>query len=131
MTDASSNWEELGVVSALAGNYSRDSKGFLETLANTLESVLPEQTTVERKKGLFVKTHPVIRLEITFGDHLYVLADPGHGRLAATHAKAVRGITLRTDELAVEDWITEIGQQLQSLEQHSEKSFYALKEFLR
>lgn len=131
MTDASTNWEDLGVISALAGNYSRDAKGFLETLANTLESVLPEQTTVERKKGLFTKSHPVIRLEITFGDHLYVLADPGHGHLAATHAKAVRGITLKTDELAVEEWIAEIGQQLQALEQHSEKSFYALKEFLR
>jgi hypothetical protein len=131
MTDGNQNWEDLGVVSALATNYSRDAKAFLETLATTLESVLPEQVNIERKRGLFVKAHPVVKLEITFGDHFYVLHDPGHGRLVATHAKAVRGITLKTDDLAIEDWISQIGSHLQELEKHSEKTYYALKEFLR
>jgi len=131
MTDGPQNSEELGVVSALAGNYTRDSKGFLDSLANTLISVLPDQVSVERKKGLFLKSHPVVKLEVTFGDHLYTLEDPGHGRLSATHAKAVRGITIKTEELPVEQWISELGAQLQALEQHSEKAFYALKEFLR
>jgi hypothetical protein len=125
------NWEEMGLTGALATNYARDSKAFLELLATTLASVLPDQVKIDRKHGLFVKEHPVVKIELYFGDETYGLDHPDRGPMIFWRRKTVHGISLKTDEMSVNEWLAALGTELNALQGVSERAFFALKEFLQ
>ena len=124
------SWSSLGVAGALAGNYARDVRGFLPLLAAVLTSSMPEETQVERKGGFFQKEKPVRKVIVTLGDQVYTLEDLGHGPLAASRQKSVRGIVLKTDALPLETWLTELSVEIAARAKQSEKAFFALKNLL-
>lgn len=114
----------LGVAAELAKRYGADERDFLRALAAMLERALPDDVQIERT-GWFGKG-PVKRLSVTLGDNIYALEDLGRGPLQATRARIVRGITLKTDAVAVAPWIEELGAALQERAQTSEAARDAL-----
>jgi hypothetical protein len=102
------DWLKLGVASALSRQYGVDQRTLLALLASMLEAALPGEAEIGRSGGLFSKK-TVQRVTITLGDNRYMLEDPGKGNLRATRTRVVRGIALKTEELPVQDWITELG----------------------
>ena len=88
----------------------RDLEVFLEVLAGKLLGSLPGLVGVEHEGGLFSRRR-VKRLQVQLGEHRYVLARGGAG-LQGSHSQAVRGITLKTEVLAIEDWIDGLSRHL-------------------
>lgn len=123
-------FSEVGVAGALAHAYAQDARTFLPLLAQVLTSALPDETVVERKGGLFQREKPIRKVTVTLGDTIYTLEDLGRGPLSAQRAKVVRGITLKTEAVPVEDWLADLSAHVAVRAQQNEKAFFALKNLL-
>jgi hypothetical protein len=84
---------------------------FLDVLATKFEAALPGMVEVRRDGGLFRRQHPVRAVTVSLGDHRYELHRHGH-RLRACVALQARGITLRTDEKPLDEWIDVLSREL-------------------
>ncbi len=72
---------------------------------------------VEREGGFFKKEHPIHSVTVTFGEDVFS-AELAHGAVVAHRAHAVRGITLKSEDLDFHSWLEAIvkvlGQQAQA-----------------
>lgn len=125
-------WEEIGVSAALARSYAGDQGTFLPLLTGLLEESMPEDVEVERKPvRLFSKDKRITLVRVHLGDDTYMLQQPDpNGRLVGWHVKTVRGITLKTEQIPVERWLTEVGSVITKRAEESETAALALKTFL-
>ena len=106
----------------------RDLATFLEVLAGKLAEALPGGVSVDREGGLLGRRR-VRRVVVDLGEHRYELARDGGG-LSGRHHHQVRGITLKTEQLAVEDWIDALSRHLARLAAESERGRIALERLL-
>ena len=116
----------------LAASIRADSKDlslFLEVLATKLGGAIPGAIRLEHEGGLFSKKK-VKRLQVQLADHQYALSRAGQG-LEATHSHTVRGITLRTETLGVDEWIQLLSRQLAEHAQSSAQARSALDTLLQ
>lgn len=127
-----SAWEEIGVSAALAKSYESDQGTFLPLLAGLLEGAMPEALAIERKPlHLFSKDKRIVQIRLNLGDDTYTLQQPDSGgRLVGWHAKTVRGITLKTEQIALDRWLADVGAIITKRAQESEAAALALKTFL-
>jgi hypothetical protein len=125
-------WEEIGVSAALAKSYASDQGSFLPMLVGLLEGAMPEVLEVERKPiRLFSKEKRIILLRLHLGDDTYMLQQPDpDGRLVGWHAKTVRGITLKTEQIPLDRWLTDVGAIITERAKESEAAAMALKNFM-
>lgn len=130
MNDDLEAWAALGVAGSLATSYTQDARNFLPLLASVLGASLPAETEIERKGGLFQKQKPIHKISVTLGDQIYTLEDAGRGPLAAQRVKVVRGITLKTEPMPVEDWLAELSAEITARAGQSEKAYFALRDLL-
>jgi len=119
------DWLKFGVAAALSKQYGADQRAFLAMLASMLEAALPGEVEVARQGGLFSKK-TIRSVTITLTDNRYTLEDPGRGNLRATRTRVVRGIALKTEELPMQDWVTEIGAFLDERARTSQAAREAL-----
>ncbi len=119
------DWLKFGVAAALSKQYGADQRAFLAMLASMLEAALPGEVEVARQGGLFSKK-TIKSVTITLTDNRYTLEDPGRGNLRATRTRVVRGIALKTEELPMQDWVTEIGAFLDERARTSQAAREAL-----
>ena len=84
---------------------------FLDILDTKFESALPGMAEVRREGGLFRRRHPVQSVAISLGGRRFELQRHGH-RLRATIALRARGVTLRTDEKPLDQWIDVLSRDL-------------------
>ncbi len=107
-----------------------DTGAFLEALATKLGGALPQRTQVERAGGLFTRNHPVRRIAVRLGEWEYALvAEPGGG-LEPSRTHAVRGITLKSEPLALDQWINDLSADLADLARTSLQDQTALRRLL-
>ena len=106
----------------------RDLEVFLEVLAAKLAGALPSGVGVEHEGGLLSKKR-VKRVQVQLGEHRYELAR-AHGGLEGRHSHSVRGITLKTEVLAIEDWIAALAHHLAEHARSSEQAREALGRLL-
>lgn len=130
MDDDLESWAALGVAGSLATSYVQDARNFLPLLASVLGASLPAETEIERKGGLFQKQKPIHKISVTLGDQIYTLEDVGRGPLTAQRLKIVRGITLKTEALPIEDWLAELSAEITARAGQSEKAYFALRDLL-
>ncbi|HEX5322301.1 MAG TPA: hypothetical protein VFW40_00845 [Capsulimonadaceae bacterium] len=125
-------WEQIGVSAALAKSYASDQGSFLPMLVGLLEGALPESLEVERKPIRFLsKDKRVVLVRLHLGDDTYMLQQPDpDGRLVCWHAKTVRGITLQTEEIRLDRWLSEVGAIITERARESETAALALKNFM-
>jgi hypothetical protein len=107
-----------------------DAVAFLEALATKLSGALPQRVQVERGGGLFSHAHPVRRIAVRLGEWEYALAAEAPGALAASRTHAVRGITLKSEPLSLDQWISELSAELADLANSSLQDQTALKRLL-
>ena len=107
----------------------RDLATFLEVLAAKLSDALPGAVGVEHEGGLFSKKR-VKKLNVQLGEHRYELGRAGTG-LEARHSHAVRGITLKSEAMAVEEWIQALSAHLAQHARSSEQARIALDRLLQ
>lgn len=127
---------EVGLSGALARQYAGDTRIFLSGLARLLESALPGAVRVTRAGRFGGASRPVKRIAVDVagegaGDATrYVIENPEHRSLLATRTRIVRGIALKTEPVAVENWIAAVGAAVTARAQNNKATLDALKSFL-
>ncbi len=106
-----------------------DTRAFLEALAAKLGGALPERVRVERGGGLFSHDHPVRRLAVTLGEWEYAVAAAAGG-LDAARTHLVRGVTLKSEALGLDEWIEALSAELAALAERSAPDRAALQRLL-
>jgi hypothetical protein len=106
----------------------RDLELFLEVLAAKLSGALPGRVGVDHDGGLISRKR-VKRVAVDLGEHRYELARAAGG-LAGRHSHQVRGITLKTEQLALEDWILALSRHLADEARQSEQGRLALERLI-
>lgn len=104
-------WVKFGVAATLSKQFAADQRSFLENVAKLLEGMLPEETEINRRGGIFSKK-TVHRITATLGEDRFILEDHGHGSLQASRVRVVRGIALKTQPIAIEDWVTALSDHI-------------------
>jgi hypothetical protein len=108
-----------------------DLRTFVEVLADKLEQALPGRVAVERRAvRRFSKEKRVTRIELSLGDNRYI-AVAEDGTLEMRCAKAVRGVVLKTEVVALDAWLDALARDLAIEAQASEQSRLALEQLLR
>jgi hypothetical protein len=107
-----------------------DVKAFLEALAVKLEGALPGLTAVTRQGGMFAREHPVKEISVSLGEYQYRIGRDRQGPLVAQRAKIVRGIVLKTEQIAVDQWIDDLSEALVQVAGQSTQARTALERFL-
>jgi hypothetical protein len=121
---------EIDIAAAELRADARDVSSLINALGAWLEQSVPHLVTVERKRaGLLDSRKFVTRISCRLGEQTYTLVREGSGA-TAQRAKAVRGITLKTDTLSLADWVSELGAALVREAQVTEASFRSLRDLL-
>lgn len=126
------SWESIGVAGALRQSYAQDQKDFISSLALLLEQAMPRETTVFRKSvRLFSSEKRVESIRVALGDNTYVLTDSNASLPIETkRVKTVKGITLKTDVLPVQEWLDEVGAEVAGRAEQSKEALAALRNFM-
>jgi hypothetical protein len=107
-----------------------DARGLAEVLAQKLSDALPDNTRVRRKSGgVFNRQKRIEGVEVQLGDDTFSLLLTGTGA-AASRAKTVRGIVLRREELALDQWLDALNSALAEEAQRSQTARLALEQLL-
>ena len=127
---------EIAVAAAMAQQWAGDTREFLRLLADLLETALPVETTVTRA-GLFGgDKRPVRRVEATFSRDggitgtRYAIDDSGRGVLAPAKTQVVHGVALKTEPMAMEAWIAEVGAAIGGRAEQNKATRDALEQLL-
>jgi hypothetical protein len=106
-----------------------DAESNLAAFAMRLKEAMPEQVTIRDKKGLFSRHARIIGVSVAVGDRLYSLELAG-GRLNATVAMNVRGITLNTKAVDPADWFARLAEETKAATEHARTLSESLNAFM-
>lgn len=105
-----------------------DLRMFVEALGTKLEQAFPGRCRV-RRAGLLGKGS-VRRISVELGESRYELTHDD-GAVSARRSSVVRGISLKSDELGLDEWIDSLAAQLVSEARRSERGRLALEKLLK
>jgi hypothetical protein len=107
-----------------------DLVAFVEALAVKLEQALPQRTRVRRRaSGLFSKRGRVEQIEVTVGEDDYLLGCQ-RGAVETRRASTVRGIVLKSEPVALDQWIEGLARAIAAEARSSEQGRRALERLL-
>jgi hypothetical protein len=108
----------------------RDLPALINALGAWLEDAVPGMAEVQRKRaGLLDSRKNVSRIRVRLREDIYVLERDGAGA-SARRGREVRGITLKTEEMTVPEWLSSLAGALVSQAQVSEASATALRDLM-
>jgi hypothetical protein len=108
---------------------SRDLSTFLEVMAGKFTRALPGRVKVEYQGGVLRRNKQVRRILIQLGEDRFEVARE-QGAVLARRVRVVRGIALKTEELAVESWLAELSRALVREGQSTSEGRIALERLL-
>ena len=106
-----------------------DVASYFEVLATKLEGALKDRISVERSGRRRVGTRPAHRIVIATADHEFA-AELSSGSIVCSVRHQVRGITLRTDEMSFDEWLSVVVESLASEADRSASTRTALEGLL-
>ena len=119
---------EFDLVAASLRADASDLRVFVEALATKLEVSFPGRCRVQRS-GLLGKG-PVRRISVELGDGRYELAHQD-GSISTQRASVVRGISLKTADVDLDEWIDALAAELMAEADRSERGRQAVERLLR
>ena len=118
---------DLDLVAASLRADSDDLRVFVEALAAKLEQILPGRCRV-RRAG-FRGKGDVREIGVDLGESRYELSQGG-GAVSARRSSVVRGITVKNEELGLDEWIDSLAATLVAEAGSSERGRIALQRLL-
>lgn len=107
-----------------------DALRLVEVLAVKLEDALPGRAAVERRGvRLLSKQKRVERIDVELGDATYQLISDGR-KVTGMRGQAVRGVTIKREELGLDAWVERLTRELDELAQSSTEARAALDRLL-
>jgi hypothetical protein len=130
--DTGEKLDNIGLAAAMANCYARDASGFVALAALMLEGSVPEIVEVTRKpKSFFNHEKKIVGLKVTLGADTFTLDDPENGRgPIAQKIKVVRGITLKTETIRVDQWLSELEDAITEYAQNAKHVSTAIMTYL-
>ena len=119
--------QNLDLVSASLRADAADMRVFVESLAAKLEQSFPGRCRV-RRAGRLGKGS-VRQVSIELGDGRYELTHDD-GAISARRSSVVRGITLKSEEVGVDEWIDSLAAEVVAEADRSERGRLALEKLL-
>ncbi len=107
-----------------------DTLAFTEALATKLAGAFPHRVRVERAGGLFSHAHSVRHIAVSLGEWEYTLTHGSSGEVDTARTHSVRGVTLRSEPLGMDEWISALGDELAALALRSAQDHAALRQLL-
>lgn len=102
----------------------------LEVLARKLEDTLPGHTRVERRAVRFLSREKrVERIDVELGEASYQLSSDGR-TVAGARGQAVRGVTIKREELGLDAWVSRLAEDLRAMAGSSTEARAALERLL-
>ncbi len=109
--------------------FSADAQSNLGAFARRLKEAMPALVTIQEKKGFFAKTGTITGVSIELGENRYQLELAG-GRLQASIAMVVRGITLNTKTMDPAEWFARLAQETANASAHAQSLSASLQQFM-
>jgi hypothetical protein len=109
--------------------FSADAQSNLGAFALRLKEALPELVTIQESKGFFAKSGKITGVTIEIGEQRYKL-EILSGRLSASIAMVVRGITLNTKPLAPAEWFAKLAEETRKASVHAQSLSASLQQFM-
>lgn len=120
---------DFDIQAAWLRRFQADAESNLKAFALRLKEAMPELVTVRETKGFFARAGRVSGVSIALGDRQYAL-ELANGRLRATVAMVVRGITLNTKEVDPGDWFAQVSRETRETTAHAKTLSQALNSFM-
>lgn len=109
--------------------FKADAESNLKAFALRLKEAMPELVTVQESRGFFTSAGKVTGVTVELGENRYNLALDG-GRLKATIAMVVRGITLNTKNVDPAEWFVRLGEETKKASAHAQALSQSLTDFM-
>ena len=109
--------------------FQSDAESNLRAFALTLREAMPQLVTVEERRGLFERRGRVTGVQIALGEHQYAL-QLTNGRLQASIAMVVRGITLNTKAVDPAEWFRRLGEETRQASEHAKSLSESITRFM-
>lgn len=107
-----------------------ESGDLLEFLAAKLSSALPEETEITRGGWILSSKRPVVDLTVKLGEQGFQMQREKRGSITARQMKIVRGVVLKTEEVAVEQWVQNLAAALSLQAEKNSQTRQALQKFV-
>jgi len=125
MSDSS----DFDMQAAWLRRFHADAESNLKAFALRLKEAMPEQVTIRESKGFFSRNARVTGVSVDLGDNRYTL-ELANGRLKASIAMVVRGITLNTKDVDPADWFSRLSRQTRETTAHAKALSQSLASFM-
>jgi hypothetical protein len=106
-----------------------DAESNLSAFARRLKEAMPDQVTVHETKGFFSRSARTTGVTVHIGENQYKLELVG-GRLQASVAMVVRGITLNTKTIDPAEWFSRLAQETKAATEHAKALSQSLDAFM-
>jgi hypothetical protein len=109
--------------------FQSDAESNLRAFALRLKEALPELVTIQESKGLFSRNAKTTGVTVDLGENRYIL-QIANGRLQASIAMVVRGITLSTKSIDPADWFGRLAAETKKGSDHAKSLSQSLAKFM-
>jgi hypothetical protein len=109
--------------------FKSDAESNLRAFALRLHEALPDLVTIQESKGLFSRHGKTTGVTIDLGENRYVL-QISNGRLQASIAMVVRGITLNTKSVDPADWFVRLAEETKKASDHAKSLSQSIANFM-
>jgi hypothetical protein len=109
--------------------FKSDAESNLRAFALRLHEALPDLVTIQESKGLFSRHGKTTGVTINLGENRYVL-QISNGRLQASIAMVVRGITLSTTTVDPADWFVRLAEETKKASDHAKSLSQSIANFM-
>jgi hypothetical protein len=109
--------------------FQSDAQANLRAFALSLREAMPEQVTIEERRGLFERNGTISGVSIELGEHQYVLR-MAKGRLQASIAMVVRGITLNTKMVEPAEWFKRLAAETHKASEQAKSLSQSINNFM-
>jgi hypothetical protein len=109
--------------------FKADAESNLRAFALRLKEAMPELVTIHEARGFFSSAAKTTGVSIDLGENRYSLGIDG-GRLKATIAMVVRGITLNTKNVDPSEWFVRLADETKKASDHAQALSQSLANFM-
>jgi hypothetical protein len=120
---------DFDMQAAWLSRFRSDAESNLRAFALRLHEAMPELVTIQESKGLFSRHAKTTGVTVDLGENRYIL-QIANGRLQASIAMVVRGITLNTKSIDPADWFVRLAEETKKASDHAKSLSQSLAKFM-
>jgi hypothetical protein len=121
--------DDFDIQAAWLRRFTSDAESNLRALALRLQEAMPELVTVQTSTSFFSRRVRTTGVSVELGDKRYVL-EIADGKLKASVAMVVRGITLSTKPINPGEWFTHLAEDTKAATDNAKVLSQSLAAFM-